>query len=74
MTDRIVPFNRPTQQGAQSPHIDPASYVLLVETLIGLLELCIHEGDSGRPNAELERLTDQLQRLADRFTPPMGAA
>lgn len=56
------------------PHIDATSWHLLVETLVGLLELCIHEGDSGRPNSELERLTQQLQRLTERFTPPKGVA
>lgn len=62
-------------KGGQPPHIDADSYRLLVETLIGFLELCIHEGDSGRPNADLERLTQQLQRIAERFTrTPKGAA
>lgn len=61
-------------QPAAGAHIDSASYVLLVETLIGFLELRISEGDQGRHNDELERLTQQLERLAQRFTPPKGAA
>lgn len=52
-------------------HTDNASYVLLVETLIGFLELRIKEGDAGRNCDELER---QLERLAERFTPPKGVA
>lgn len=55
-------------------HIDSASYALLVETLVSFLELRIAEGDAGRHCPELERLTDQLERLAKRFTPPQGAA
>jgi hypothetical protein len=60
--------------GGQPPHIDADSYRLLVETLIGLFELCIKEGDKGRDITELEQLTRQLERLAERFTPPKGAA
>lgn len=56
------------------PHIDATSWRLLVETHIDLLELCIREGDSGRPNAEFERLAQQLRRIIERFTPPKGAA
>ncbi|MCQ4280471.1 hypothetical protein NA643_15360 [Pseudomonas stutzeri] len=74
MTDRIVPLTRPKRQGTEQAHIDQASYVLLVETLIGFLELCIKEGDHCRHFSELERLTNQLQRLADRHTPPKGVA
>ncbi|MFL1500209.1 hypothetical protein ACI77N_03200 [Pseudomonas sp. S191] len=55
-------------------HIDSASYVLLVETLVGFLELRISEGDQGRHCDELERLTQNLESLAKRFTPPKGAA
>ena len=55
-------------------HIDSASYVLLVETLVGFLELRISEGDQGRHRDELERLTQKLENLAKRFTPPKGAA
>lgn len=55
-------------------HIDSASYALLVKTLIGFLELRISEGDQGRHCDELERLTQQLENLANRFTPPKGAA
>ena len=55
-------------------HIDSTSYALLVETLIGLLELRISEGDQGRHCDELERLTQKLESLAKRFTPPKGAA
>lgn len=61
-------------QPAAGAHIDSASYVLLVETLVSFLELRIAEGDAGRHCPELERLTDQLERLAKRFTPPQGAA
>ena len=57
-----------------SAHIDSASYALLVETLIGFLELRISEGDQDRHCHELERLTQQLENLAQRFTPPKGAA
>ncbi|ROL93215.1 hypothetical protein [Pseudomonas protegens] len=55
-------------------HIDSASYALLVETLVGFLELRISESDQGRHCKELERLTQELERLAKRFTPPKGAA
>lgn len=55
-------------------HIDSASYALLVETLIGFLELRISEGDQGRHCDELERLTQKLESLAKRFTQPKGAA
>ena len=55
-------------------HIDSASYALLVETLIGFLELRIKEGDAGRNCDELERLNRQLERLAERFTPLKEAA
>lgn len=55
-------------------YIDSASYTLLVESLVGFLELRIAEGDAGRHCPELERLTNQLERLAKRFTPPLGAA
>jgi hypothetical protein len=55
-------------------HIDSISYALLVETLIGFLELRISEGDQGRQCNELERLTQKLESLAKRLTPPKGAA
>ncbi len=55
-------------------YIDSTSYALLLETLIGYLELRIVEGDAGRPADELERLNNQLQALAQRFTSPKGAA
>lgn len=55
-------------------HIDSTSYALLVETLIGFLELRIKEGDQGRHCDELERLNQKLESLAKRFTPPKGAA
>ena len=55
-------------------YIDSASYTLLVETLVGFLELRISEGDQGRHCDELERLTQKLENLAKRFTPPKGAA
>lgn len=45
-----------------------------METLAGFLELRIAEGDAGHHCSELERLTNQLERLAKRFTPPLGAA
>ncbi|NWD54446.1 hypothetical protein HX878_06770 [Pseudomonas veronii] len=61
-------------QPAAGAHIDSASYVLLVETLIGFLELRISEGDQGHHCDELERLTQKLENLAKRFTPPKGAA
>lgn len=73
---KVTPIRR---KGAGGPptagaHIDSASYALLVETLIGFLELRIVEGDAGGHCPELERLTQQLERLAQRFTPPQGAA
>ncbi len=73
---KVTPIRR---KGAGGPptagaYIDGASYALLVETLVGFLELRIAEGDAGRHCPELERLTNQLERLAKRFTPPQGAA
>ncbi|MDV3057494.1 MULTISPECIES: hypothetical protein [Pseudomonas] len=59
---------------ATGAHIDTTSYALLVETLVGFLELRISEGDQGRHCNELERLTQKLEHLAKRFTPPKGAA
>lgn len=72
----VTPMKRKGNGGPPSAgsHIDNASYALLVETLIGFLELRIAEGDQGRHNDELERLPQQLERLAQRFTPPKGAA
>jgi len=72
----VTPIKRkgsgvPPTKGA---HIDSTSYALLVETLIGFLELRISEGDQGRQCNELERLTQKLESLAKRFTPPKGAA
>jgi len=72
---KVTPIRR---NGAGGPptagaYIDSASYALLVETLVGFLELRIAEGDAGRHCPELERLTIQLERLAKRFTPPQGA-
>jgi len=66
----VTPMTRKGNGGPPSAgaHIDSASYALLVETLIGFLELRIAEGDQGRHNDELERLTQQLERLAQRFT------
>lgn len=73
---KVTPIRR---KGAGGPptagaHIDSASYALLVETLVGFLELRIAEGDAGRHCPELERLTQQLERFAQRFTPPKGVA
>lgn len=67
------------RKGAGGPptagaYIDSASYTLLVESLVGFLKLRIAEGDAGRHCPELERLINQLERLAKRFTPPQGAA
>ncbi|WP_460104679.1 hypothetical protein [Pseudomonas sp. H1_D04] len=45
-----------------------------MESLVGFLELRISEGDQGRQCDELERLTQKLENLAKRFTPPKGAA
>lgn len=72
--DGVIDIRSRKRGPIDPPHIDAASWRMLVETLVGLLELCIREGDSGRPNSELERLTQQLQRLTERFTPPKGAA
>jgi hypothetical protein len=73
---KVMPIRRKGTGGPPTAgaHIDSASYALLVETLVGFLELRIAEGDVGRHRPELERLTDQLERLAKRFTPPQGAA
>jgi hypothetical protein len=72
----VTPLNRKSSGGplAAGAHIDSASYVQLVETLVGFLELRISEGDQGRHCNELERLTQKLESLAKRFTPPKGAA
>lgn len=72
----VTPIKRKGDGGPPSAgaHIDSASYVLLVETLVGFLELRISEGDQGRHCDELERLTQKLENLAKRFTPPKGAA
>lgn len=73
---KVTPIRR---KGAGGPptadaYIDTASYALLVETLVGFLELRIAEGDAGRHCPKLERLTNQLEQLAKRFTLPRGAA
>lgn len=72
----VTPIKRKGDGGPSSAgaHIDSASYVLLVETLIGLLELCVKEGDQCHHGIELLSLTRQLEQLAERFTPPKGAA
>lgn len=72
----VIPINRKVNGGSPSvgAHIDSVSYALLVETLMGLLELFIAEGDAGRHCDELERLIWQLDRLARRFTSPKGGA
>ncbi len=72
----VTPIKRKCSGGppAAGAHIDIASYTLLVETLVGFLELRISEGDQGRHCNELERLTQKLENLAKRFTPPKGAA
>ena len=72
----VTPIKRKGSSGppAAGAHIDSASYVLLVETLVGFLELRIAEGDQGRHCNELERLTQKLENLAKRFNPPKGAA
>ena len=74
--NKVTPIRR---KGAGGPptagaHIDSASYALLAETLAGFQKLRISEGDAGRDSPELDRLTDQLERLAQRFMPPQGAA
>ena len=72
----VTPIRRKGTGGPPTAgaYIDSASYALLVQTLVGFLELRIAEGDAGRHCPELERLTDQLERLAKRFPPPQGAA
>ncbi len=74
--DNVTPIKRRGSGGppAAGAHIDSASYVLLVETLVGFLELRISAGDQGRQCNELTRLTQKLESLAKRFTPPKGAA
>lgn len=73
---KVTPIRRKKAGGppTEGAYIDSTSYALLVETLIGYLDLRIAEGDAGRPAEELERLNNQLQSLAQRFTPPQGAA
>ncbi|GAB3462883.1 hypothetical protein [Azotobacter salinestris] len=71
----IVPFkSKRGGNGGEPPHIDNESYTQLLDTLIGLFELCVKESSQGRDITELERLTRQLERLTERFTPPKGAA
>lgn len=67
----VIPINRKGNGGPpiNGAHIDSASYLQLVEILIGFLELCITEGDAGRFCPELGRLTQRLESLAERFTP-----
>lgn len=65
--------------GGEPPHIDNESYLMLVDTLIGFLELCAEPDDPISPahRAQLETMRDltmQLERLAERVTPPKGAA
>ncbi|GAB3471320.1 hypothetical protein [Azotobacter salinestris] len=74
----VVPFKR-GGSGGEPPHIDQESYALLVETLIGFLELCAEPVYPITPEhrAQLETMRDltvRLERLAERFTPPKGAA
>ncbi|PWB33753.1 hypothetical protein DCO48_08840 [Pseudomonas sp. SDI] len=73
---KVTPIRRKCAGGPPTAgaYIDSASYALLVQTLVGFLELRIAEGDAGRHCPELERLTNQLEGLAKRFTPPQGAA
>lgn len=68
----VVPIQRKCNGGQPSAdaHIDSASYGLLVETLVGFLELGIAECDAGRHCDELTRLTLQLHRVAQRFKSP----
>ena len=72
----VTPIKRKgsSVQPTTGAHIDSTSYALLVETLVGFLELRISEGDQGRQCNELTRLTQKLESLAKRFTPPKGAA
>lgn len=72
----VTPMKRKGNGGPPSAgaHIDSASYALLVETLVGLLELCVKEGDHCRHGGELLSLTLQLEQLAERFALPQGAA
>ncbi|MFB1633061.1 hypothetical protein [Pseudomonas sp. AP-1] len=73
---KVTPIRRKDAGGPPTAgaYIDSASYTLLVETLVGFLELRNAEGDAGGQCPELERLTNQLERLVKRFTPPQGAA
>ena len=68
----VIPIKRKCNGGQPSAdaHIDNASYALLVETMIGFMELFISECDAGRHCDELGRLTFQLDRLARRFRSP----
>lgn len=72
----VTPLKRKGSGGQSTAgaHIDGASYALLVETLIGLLELCVKEGDQCHHGIELLSLARQLEQLAERFTPPKGVA
>lgn len=71
----VIPLTRKVNGSLPSvdAHIDSASHALLVETLIGFVELFLAEGDAGRHCDELARLTLQLDRVARRFTSPRGA-
>ena len=71
---KVTPIRRKGAGGPPTAGAYIDSYALLVETLLGFLELRIAEGDAGRHCPQLERLTNQLERLAKRFTPPQGAA
>ncbi|MFC0711511.1 hypothetical protein [Azorhizophilus paspali] len=74
----VVPF-KPKGGGGEPPHIDNESYLMLVDTLIGFLKLCAEPDYPISPEhrAQLRTMRDltvQLERLAERFTPPKGAA
>jgi hypothetical protein len=73
---KVTPIRRSGGGGPPiaGAYIDSASYELLVQILIGYLDLRIAEGDAGRPANDLERLNKRLQALAQRFAPPKGAA
>lgn len=67
----VIPIKRKGNGGPPitSAHIDRVSYLLLVDILIGFLELRITEGNAGRFCPELESLSKRLESLAERFTP-----
>ena len=70
---KVMPIRRKGTGGPPTAgaHIDSASYALLVETLVGFLELRIAEGDAGRAYAVDEE--DLFTILRPKLVYPDGA-